>query len=76
MPEEQQAGGLSPLSIQTSSATHSFEVELALDDQAQAKGLMFRRSMPADHGMLFIYDPERPISMWMKNTILSLICCL
>ena len=66
------ADALSSLSIKTSDHTHLFKVELALDDPSQARGLMFRRSMAADHGMLFIYDRERPIGMWMKNTILSL----
>ena len=58
--------------FRSASGTYQFKVELALDGPSQAKGLMFRRTMPADHGMLFIYAPERPISMWMKNTILSL----
>ncbi len=72
MSEQKQSDGLSNLSIKTASGTYQFKVELALDGPSQAKGLMFRRTMPADHGMLFIYAPERPISMWMKNTILSL----
>ncbi|MAL62488.1 MAG: hypothetical protein CL563_05765 [Alphaproteobacteria bacterium] len=33
---------------------------------------MFRRSMDADKGMLFVYKSETPISMWMKNTFLPL----
>ncbi len=72
MPEQQPSGALSDLSIKTKSGTYQFNVELALDERSQAKGLMFRRSMPPDHGMLFIYDPARMIRMWMKNTILSL----
>ncbi|MCP4933114.1 MAG: DUF192 domain-containing protein [bacterium] len=72
MPEQQGSSRLSNLSIKTGNGTYQFKVELALDERSQAQGLMFRRSMPADHGMLFIYAPERLISMWMKNTILSL----
>ena len=74
MPEQKrETGTLSDLQIKTASnGTHLFKVELALDESSQARGLMFRRTMAADHGMLFIYDPERPIGMWMKNTILSL----
>ena len=72
MPEQQGSDALSKLSIKTKNGTYQFKVELALDERAQAKGLMFRRTMPADHGMLFVYAPERLISMWMKNTILSL----
>ncbi len=37
-----------------------------------AQGLMNRREMPADHGMLFVYQKPQQASMWMKNTFLSL----
>ena len=60
------------LRIKTSDKEHVFSVELALDDAEQAKGLMFRRNMADDHGMLFVYDMERVIGMWMKNTFLPL----
>ncbi len=60
------------LRIKTATAEHLFRVELALDERSQARGLMFRREMPADHGMLFIYEGEKEIAMWMKNTVLSL----
>ena len=33
---------------------------------------MFRRNMPADAGMLFVYKQEAPVAMWMKNTYLPL----
>ena len=35
-------------------------------------GLMFRRSLPANHGMLFLYPKSEEIRMWMKNTFLPL----
>ncbi|MCF6197872.1 MAG: DUF192 domain-containing protein [Hyphomicrobiaceae bacterium] len=60
------------LRIKTGSQEHVFQIELALDGPAQAKGLMFRREMPADRGMLFIYDAEHVATMWMKNTVLPL----
>ncbi|MGE0789715.1 MAG: DUF192 domain-containing protein [Sandaracinaceae bacterium] len=48
------------------------EVELARSEHERARGLMFRRSMPPDHGMLFVFDhPERQ-SFWMRNTFLRL----
>ncbi len=50
----------------------TFEIELAVTSQQQAQGLMFRRSLPADAGMLFIYRPVRQVSMWMKNTLIPL----
>jgi len=49
-----------------------YRVEIADDDAERARGLMFRDSMPADHGMLFIHDQEEPQSYWMKNTRIAL----
>ena len=49
-----------------------FSVEIADDLETQALGLMFRRDMPADHGMLFIFPAEAPRSFWMKNTRIPL----
>jgi uncharacterized membrane protein (UPF0127 family) len=46
---------------------HRFEVELATDDATRAQGLMFRDSMPADHGMLFLFDAPQELQFWMKN---------
>ncbi|MGE5546219.1 MAG: DUF192 domain-containing protein [Solirubrobacterales bacterium] len=51
---------------------HSFTVEVATTDEQLAQGLMFRKSMPADAGMLFDFRAERPVSMWMKNTLIPL----
>ena len=50
----------------------AFDIELAVSPQQQAQGLMFRRSLAADAGMLFVYRPARPVSMWMKNTLIPL----
>jgi uncharacterized protein len=49
-----------------------FQVEVARNDADRAQGLMFRRDMPADRGMLFDFGRVEPISMWMQNTYLSL----
>ena len=49
-----------------------FDVELALTPGQQAQGLMYRRTMAADAGMLFIYDRVQPASFWMKNTLIPL----
>jgi uncharacterized membrane protein (UPF0127 family) len=45
----------------------SFSVEVADTGEKQSLGLMFRDSMPQDHGMLFIFPSERAHSFWMKN---------
>jgi len=49
-----------------------FKVEIADSREKQALGLMFRDSMPADQGMLFIFPNEAPRSFWMKNTRIPL----
>jgi len=50
----------------------NFKVEIADTREEQALGLMFRDSMPADQGMLFIFPNEAPRSFWMKNTRIPL----
>lgn len=49
-----------------------FLVEVARTPQEYALGLMFRRKLPADRGMLFPYDEEGWRSFWMKNTLIPL----
>ncbi len=49
-----------------------FDIELALTPEQQAQGLMYRRSLAADAGMLFLYRPARQVTMWMKNTVIPL----
>ena len=56
----------------TRTGRHAFAVEVARTDAQRAKGLMFRRSMPQNAGMLFDFEVERNISMWMKNTYIPL----
>ena len=51
---------------------HEFTVEMALTDQQQMTGLMFRPTVPADGGMLFDWGKPREMEMWMKNTIAPL----
>lgn len=51
---------------------HRFTVELALTARQQAFGLMFRRELAPDRGMLFLYDRRADHTMWMRNTLISL----
>jgi uncharacterized membrane protein (UPF0127 family) len=51
---------------------HPFIVELATNDEQRARGLMFRKQMAPDHGMLFDFGQARRVTMWMENTILPL----
>ncbi len=47
-------------------------VEVADTPEAREKGLMFRRSLPPDYGMLFVFPEEQMLQFWMKNTLVSL----
>ncbi|MFC3195296.1 DUF192 domain-containing protein [Marinicella sediminis] len=49
-----------------------FNVEVVDDDQSRAMGLMYRRSMDDDVGMLFLFPDAEPRSFWMKNTLIPL----
>ncbi len=60
------------LKIVTSSGEHTFKVEIAETDEQKARGLMFRRSLADDAGMLFPYSTDQEITMWMRNTYISL----
>ena len=62
----------SKLYIVGRSGKHEFDVELALTERQQRQGLMFRRSLPANAGMLFDYHMPTSITMWMKNTFIPL----
>jgi uncharacterized membrane protein (UPF0127 family) len=47
-------------------------VEPAITDEERALGLMFRDSLPEDHGMLFVFDADGTLPFWMKNTFIPL----
>ncbi|MBN7785690.1 DUF192 domain-containing protein [Ponticoccus gilvus] len=49
-----------------------FSVEVADDGPKRAQGLMHVKSMPPSFGMLFVYPSARPVSFWMKNTLIPL----
>lgn len=56
----------------TEGERHTFQVELARTASERAQGLMYRRSLDENAGMLFIYPRAQHISMWMKNTFIPL----
>lgn len=49
-----------------------YTVELASNDAERERGLMFRKRLDADRGMLFVHDREEPLAYWMKNTLIPL----
>jgi uncharacterized protein len=50
----------------------SIDIEIAGTDSARMMGLMYRKSMTDEQGMLFIFENSEPRSFWMKNTIIPL----
>jgi uncharacterized membrane protein (UPF0127 family) len=87
-PQEQTASGIAPaaqsarhpvsglevvpLTVTQGGKVHHFRVEVARTDDEQATGLMFRKQMGADEGMIFLRDPPDMASFWMRNTVLPL----
>jgi uncharacterized membrane protein (UPF0127 family) len=63
---------LEKLVIQTASGPRTFDVEVMRTDEERAKGLMNRRYLPAERGMLFDFKTEQPVAMWMMNTYIPL----
>lgn len=61
-----------PLTIASASAAHKFEVEVARTPEQQSRGLMFRKTIAPDGGMIFPFSPPREASFWMKNTVAPL----
>ncbi|OWO94744.1 hypothetical protein B5E41_13485 [Rhizobium esperanzae] len=62
-----------PLLIQTAAGKMlHFTVEVAATGDQRARGLMFRKSMADDAGMIFDFGQTRRVAMWMENTILPL----
>ncbi|MCI4665534.1 MAG: DUF192 domain-containing protein [Neomegalonema sp.] len=51
---------------------HRFKVEIAATPDKRQLGLMHRKSLDRESGMLFIFETERPQSFWMRNTLIPL----
>jgi uncharacterized protein len=62
----------SAVTIDTASGARQFNVELAVTAEEQAQGLMYRRALPAEAGMLFDFGGTRPATFWMRNTLIPL----
>jgi uncharacterized membrane protein (UPF0127 family) len=62
-----------PLSeIELNIAGHALIAEVAVNDSQRTQGLMYRRMLPEDHGMLFVFAEPSLVGIWMKNTLLPL----
>ncbi|MCK1286457.1 DUF192 domain-containing protein [Bradyrhizobium sp. 44] len=66
------AASLQPLEIVTRNGVQVFSVEIATTEEEKQTGLMYRKELADGKGMLFDFNPEQEVSMWMKNTYVSL----
>jgi uncharacterized protein len=70
--EAGRAASVQPLEIVTKTGVHVFSVEMATTEEEKTTGLMYRKELPEGKGMLFDFAPDQEVSMWMKNTYISL----
>ena len=61
-----------PLWLKNDSRSHAFDVEIADTPEKSKLGLMFRKQLDNDKGMLFLLPEKRQLYMWMKNTYIPL----
>ncbi len=66
------AMSVEPMEISTKTGVVVLEVEVAETDAERTTGLMYRKSLPDHHGMLFDFKVDQPVYMWMKNTYIPL----
>jgi uncharacterized membrane protein (UPF0127 family) len=66
------AASFQTLEIVTKSGVQVFSVEMAMTEEEKETGLMYRKELADGKGMLFDFSPEQEVSMWMKNTYISL----
>ena len=65
-------GQAQPPTISLNAGLHIIRAELAADNETRMRGLMFRKSLELNQGMLFVFDQTSVHCMWMKNTLIPL----
>jgi uncharacterized protein len=60
------------LIVETSKGERPFTIEIADNEVERERGLMFRQSMDDSHGMLFVFEDQRQVGFWMKDTPMPL----
>jgi uncharacterized membrane protein (UPF0127 family) len=60
------------LQVVTHHGAKRFQVEIADTDATREYGLMYRKSLPPNGGMLFDFKVPQPVAFWMKNTLIPL----
>ena len=58
--------------VQISAGMYLIDAQVAQTQEQQTTGLMFRREMPQNEGMLFVFEKPSALCFWMKNTLLPL----
>ena len=58
--------------LELSASIHRIRAEVANTDSTRTEGLMYRKSMPVNDGMLFVFDQTAQHCMWMRNTLIPL----
>ncbi len=71
-PQFKDDGQLVFLKHGTNATIKLIQIQIADNNDERAEGLMWRKYMPEDDGMLFIFDDEEPLTFWMKNTYIPL----
>jgi uncharacterized protein len=65
-------GQFLPISAKANITGHLINLEVTKTIPEQSMGLMYRTSLPDDRGMLFSFNPAKPVRFWMKNCQMSL----
>ena len=60
------------LEIETHAGPVTLDIEIADTEARRSQGLMFRRELGPKQGMIFLFDEDRVVTMWMKNTYIPL----
>lgn len=69
----QTAQASAPLAIkQLAAGMHLIQAEVAATGASRSRGLMFRKELAANHGMLFVFEQPNVQCFWMRNTFLAL----
>lgn len=71
-PQFRKEGTLRFLDGENGAVRATIDMELADNDMERQFGLMYRKSMAADQGMLFLFERSEPQGFWMKNTFIPL----
>ncbi|MEM9932486.1 MAG: DUF192 domain-containing protein [Bacteroidota bacterium] len=71
-PQFKKEGELDFISQETGNVLQHIDIEVAENDAERTQGLMFRKSMDENRGMLFIFQQEEVQAFWMRNTLISL----